>query len=81
MIGSPSTQVALAGVSFVFAGGALAIYHIHHLIKSENINKDSGDQSETLKRIGFTIFGGLLISMGANLMADSIHDTIKSSGA
>jgi hypothetical protein len=77
MIGSPSAQVALAGVSFVFAGGALAIYHIHHLIKE----KDSGDHGETLKRIGFAIFGGLLISMGANLMADSIHDTIKSSGA
>ncbi len=77
MIGSPSAQVALAGVSFVFAGGALAIYHIHHLIKE----KGSGDHGETLKRIGFAIFGGLLISMGANLMADSIHDTIKSSGA
>ena len=78
MVASTDRQVALAGFSFVCMGGLLAIYHLHHLIKSTGSSKN---QKESLMRISFAIFGGLLISMGANLMADSIHDKIKSSGA
>jgi hypothetical protein len=36
--------------------------------------KSSTDRTEL--RIAAAIFGGLLISMGSNLMADAIHDKV-----
>ena len=65
---SPIADTVLIGYSFIIVGGALSIYHLRHLIKS------TGEKTEM--RIAAAIFGGLLISMGANLCADAIHDKV-----
>jgi small neutral amino acid transporter SnatA (MarC family) len=64
----PIEHTTLIGFALIITGGTLSIYHLRHLMKSKS--------SRTGLRIAAAIFGGLLISMGANLCADAIHDKV-----
>ena len=68
MVKKPIEHTTIIGFAFIVFGGILSVYHLRHLMKS------STDRTEL--RIAAAIFGGLLISMGSNLMADAIHDKV-----
>ena len=68
MVKKPIEHTTVIGFAFIVFGGTLSVYHLRHLMKS------STDRTEL--RIAAAIFGGLLISMGANLCADAIHDKV-----
>jgi small neutral amino acid transporter SnatA (MarC family) len=64
----PIEHTTVIGFALIITGGTLSIYHLRHLMRSKT--------DKTSMRIGAAIFGGLLISMGANLCADAIHDKV-----
>lgn len=64
----PIEHTTLIGFGLIVSGGVLSIYHLRHLMKSKT--------DKTEMRIAAAIFGGLLISIGANLCADAIHDKV-----
>ena len=56
------------GFGFVVGGGLLTAFHLLHLFK-----KSDGYVSY---RIAMALVGGLCISIGANLIAEDIHQII-----
>tara|TARA_R110000824_G_scaffold225025_4_gene412687 strand:+ start:2540 stop:2770 length:231 start_codon:yes stop_codon:yes gene_type:complete len=64
----PIEHTTIIGFGLIIVGGVLSIYHLRHLMQSKT--------NRTGMRIAAAIFGGILISMGANLFADAIHDKV-----
>ena len=62
----------IIGLAFVIGGGALTAIHLLHLL---------GDKKSATRmpyRIAMALVGGICISIGADLIASNIHDTLKS---
>lgn len=57
------------GLIFVIGGGALTTWHLSHIL-----NKGHSGLGVSY-RIFMALLGGLCISIGANLIANDIHDT------
>ena len=62
------------GILFVIGGGAVSIYHIGHIL-TKKLGKGGLNY-----RIAGALTGGLCISIGANLIANSLHDKLLSEG-
>ena len=62
------------GLIFVIGGGAITIYHIGHIF-TKKLGKGRLNY-----RIAGAVVGGICISIGANLIADSLHDKLLSGG-
>jgi len=62
------------GLIFVIGGGAITIYHIGHIFTKKL------EKGRLNYRIGGAVVGGICISIGANLIADSLHDKLLSEG-
>jgi len=62
------------GLLFVLGGGAVSIYHLGHIFGKKS---EKGGLSY---RIAGALTGGLCISIGANLIANSLHDKLLSEG-
>lgn len=62
--------VLIIGLGFIIGGSALAIFHLMHIL----------GQKDTVKNLTYrllmALMGGLCISIGANLIASNIHDTM-----
>jgi len=59
-------NLLVVGLLFVAGGGALAWYHLGRLIQTNTKNKGV--------YVPFALLGGVAISIGANLIATSIHN-------
>tara|TARA_S200002703_G_scaffold139991_1_gene130962 strand:- start:385 stop:594 length:210 start_codon:yes stop_codon:yes gene_type:complete len=63
-------SVLVIGLGFVICGGALTAFHLLHLFSDANSKKLMP------YRIAMALVGGLCISIGANLIATTIHDKV-----
>jgi predicted benzoate:H+ symporter BenE len=63
-------SVLVIGFGFVICGGALTAFHLLHLFG------DADSKRLIPYRIAMALVGGLCISIGANLIATTIHDKV-----
>ena len=63
--------VLIIGFGFIIGGSALAIFHLMNILGQKDIVKN------LTYRLLMALMGGLCISIGANLIASNIHDTVR----
>ena len=63
--------VLIIGLTFIIGGSALAIIHLMHIFGQKDTTKN------LTYRLLMALMGGLCISIGANLIASNIHDTVR----
>jgi len=63
--------VLILGFAFIIGGNALAVLHLKHIFGQKEVVKN------LTYRLLMALMGGLCISIGANLIASNIHDTVR----